>query len=54
MAPEPENVKLEVTSSDCRGKRKIKEHCSPEKEGGMSKLKMELISGVISPKKDVP
>lgn len=30
MAPEPENVYEEVSSSDCRGKRKIKLQVVPE------------------------
>jgi hypothetical protein len=54
ISPDPERTKLEVCSWDCFGKRKISEHCRPEYDEGMSKLKIDETVGVICPKYDVP
>jgi hypothetical protein len=50
IPPEPENVYEEVSSSDWRGRRKIKEQIEPEYEDGMSKLKIVEVLLEMVPK----
>lgn len=54
MPPLPEKVKLEVTRSDCLGKRKTSEQVLPALAEGMSKLKMEDMVELTCPLKVVP
>lgn len=54
MPPLPEKVKLEVTRSDCLGKRKTSEQVLPASALGMSKLKMEDMDELTSPLNVVP
>jgi len=49
MAPLPERVKEEVCSSACVGSRKISVQVCPAEAGGMSKVKMLLVVGVMVP-----
>lgn len=52
--PSPEKVKDDVVSSSSLGKRKTRVQVLPASAAGISKLKMDDMLEVTSPKKDVP
>jgi hypothetical protein len=50
MPPVPEKVYDDISSSDCRGRRKIRDQADPEYEDGISKLKIVEVLVEIVPK----
>jgi hypothetical protein len=50
IPPVPEKVYEEVSSSDWRGRRKMREQVEPEYKNGMSKLKIVEVLDEMVPK----